>query len=113
MDNETYRLLGHLLHVAEDTRITIERVQCQLQQGLDCGLHAIAMAVAFVYNRDPGMSRFDPHRMRSHLLSCLENQKLSTFPEPLSMHNIKTTKVINKTESIVIPKLWHQRIVIN
>lgn len=50
--------------------------------GVDCGLYAIAHLVEFcVHGRPMPNIIFDTSKMRSHLIHCLENQHLSEFPK--------------------------------
>ena len=56
--------------------------------GVDCGLYAIAHLTEFCFQGKPMPNViFDTAKMRSHLVLCFENQKLSEFP--------KTNKLLN------------------
>ena len=46
----------------------------------DCGLYALANAVAEAFGIDPTMQEYDTELMRGHLIHCLEQNELSLFP---------------------------------
>ena len=48
--------------------------------GSDCGLFAIANAVALASGQSPGMFQYDQQRMRHHLWKCFQNRKIAPFP---------------------------------
>ena len=48
--------------------------------GHNCGIYAIAFAVDILDGLSPMESYFDVTQMRSHLINCLENEKLTSFP---------------------------------
>ena len=59
-----------------------EQIQCHKQYGgSDCGLFAIAYAMEILHGSEPQNIVFDQSKMRSHLVSCLENNVISTFPK--------------------------------
>ena len=61
--------------------IRLQYVDVQMQSGqADCGIFAIAFATALSYGLHPGSYIFDQKLMRSHLLKCFQNGKLSMFP---------------------------------
>ena len=65
----------------DDSIPTFERRKCHRQMGVnDCGVFAIAYAVALMNGNEPDGMVFDQSKMRKHLLRCLENQKLEPFP---------------------------------
>lgn len=76
-------------------------INVQMQAGSsDCGLFAIAFAVALCAGRDPHKCSFDQGQMRMHLKQCLEKGELSEFPASKkprrctsSIKSIKTVKV--------------------
>ena len=49
--------------------------------GGDCALFAIANTVAFCYEQDPHLVRYDQSQMKRHLCECYEGGKLTPFPE--------------------------------
>ncbi len=61
--------------------ITLEVQNVQLQIGSsDCGLYAIAYATDLCYGNNPSNLRYNQSKMRSHLIKCLEGQKMTPFP---------------------------------
>ena len=46
----------------------------------DCGIYAIAYATELAYGSDPAKCLWNSEAMRLHLLTCLENNKLTRFP---------------------------------
>jgi len=49
--------------------------RCQKQTGgMDCGLFAIAFAVALMFNLHPSKLKFNQQKMRSHLVECCTKQ---------------------------------------
>ena len=49
--------------------------------GLDCGLFSIAYAIELAIGNDPATFTFDQSMMRHHLITCLENRRLTPFPK--------------------------------
>ena len=47
----------------------------------NCGLFAIAFAAEILDGRSPSDATFDVDKMRAHLISCFEGQKLTPFPK--------------------------------
>ena len=61
--------------------LKLDFVPCQQQtNGSDCGVFAIAFAVALAIATDPTHVTFDISRMRPHLVTCLKDRKLNMFP---------------------------------
>ena len=46
----------------------------------DCGLFAIAFAIALCNRDDPSKLSFDQHKMRPHLVECFATGKMTPFP---------------------------------
>ena len=46
----------------------------------DCGLFSIANITELAFGLNPGKCVWDTVKMRQHLISCLENQKMERFP---------------------------------
>ena len=46
----------------------------------DCGLFAIAAATAAAFGQEPSTLKFIQEKMRTHLVTCFQNQKMSPFP---------------------------------
>ena len=80
---------------------------CQRQVKLNCGIHAIAMAVSFAMAEDPSAARHSHELMRNHLRQCFENKRLDKFPLPKAKERI--TLIQHKAPTnFKIPKLWHK-----
>ena len=79
-DKETEVLIrGLYQHKSKNTKIIMSR--CQKQTGgMDCGLFAIAFAVALVFNLRPSKLKFNQQKMRSHLVECFTKQEMTPFP---------------------------------
>ena len=52
----------------------------QQSNGSDCGVFSIAFATCLAFATNPSFVTFDVARMRSHLLACLKNGRMSMFP---------------------------------
>ena len=62
-------------------RMTMTRVSVQQQSGgSDCGVFAIAFAVALAHGQDPATLTFNQGVMREHLRFCLQTKKMEPFP---------------------------------
>ena len=59
--------------------VTVRRCQNQIG-GKDCGLFALANAIALINGVDPATVKFQQRNMRQHLQQCLENQHFTMFP---------------------------------
>ena len=46
----------------------------------DCGVFAIANATELAHGKDPAKAQWDANKMRSHLLSCLQEGRMNRFP---------------------------------
>ena len=69
-----------LLHTSK-SEFTLNFVDVHKQTGSnDCGLFSIAYAVALCLGKNPSTVVFDQPKMRSHLISCIEQQNFSLFP---------------------------------
>ena len=65
----------------ENKSITIEVRNIQRQTGMnDCALFAMAYAVDLSYGNDPSTLWYYQHKLRQHLVECLELKKLTPFP---------------------------------
>ena len=82
MDDETKRIIGHLMGIPAGMKITVMQHGCEKQKGLDCGLHVIAMAIAFVLGLDPADAKFSHLRLRETLRTIFECQRIQMFPVP-------------------------------
>ena len=62
-------------------KILLKFMDCAYQNNSDdCGLYAIANAVAEAFGIDPTTQEYDTELMRGHLIHCLEQNELSLFP---------------------------------
>ena len=78
--------------------ITITHCNVQWQSGGgDCGVFAIAFATSICARHDPTMKVFDQKKMRKHLITCLENAKITPFPE----HSLKRARALKKSQEEV------------
>ena len=69
-----------LLHTSK-SEFTLNFVDVHKQTGSnDCGLFSIVYAVALCLGKNPSTLVFGQPKMRSHLISCIEQQKFSLFP---------------------------------
>lgn len=76
IDNQTSNLICHIVDgEVGGTHVHNE----QKQEGSnDCGLFCIAIATSLLYKESP--LKFVQSSLRSHLISCFENNKLVPFP---------------------------------
>ena len=71
---------------------------CQKQSGfVDCGLFAIANAVALAQGIYPGAVIFEQSQMRQHLQQCLEKKEITMFP-----HEVKKQPCHIREKSLMI-----------
>ena len=62
-------------------KLTITMSRCQKQTGgKDCGLFAIAFAVALVFNLNASKLKFCQEMMRPHLVDCFTKEVMTPFP---------------------------------
>ncbi|KAL5488583.1 hypothetical protein EMCRGX_G017550 [Ephydatia muelleri] len=65
----------------------INFIDVQTQMGSnDCGIFAIAFAVALCSERDPHMETYEQNEMRNHLHQCFSAGKLNNFPPSPNSH---------------------------
>ena len=106
LTEETQRVIGHLMGLSEGTRLELSYGVCQKQKGLNCGVHAIAMAVCFALGHMISEARFSHELLRGHLVECYEKQNLSEFPKPTEKEKGKIAVTGKETRlQIRIPKL--------
>ena len=71
---------------------------CQKQAGfVECGLFAIANAVALAKGIYPGAVIFEQNQMHHHLQQCLEQKEFTMFP-----HNVKNQPCYIRERSLMI-----------
>ena len=75
-DNDLVTILKRLF---EFNTYTFEKYQKQ-DGGSDCGLFAIAAAISILSGEDPSTCVFNQNCMRKNLITCIENQKFTSFP---------------------------------
>ena len=69
------------LYQRDKENIRIIMSICERQTGgKDCGLFAIAFAVALVFNKHPSKLKFNQQKMRSHLVEYSTKQEMTPFP---------------------------------
>ncbi len=74
------RLLCSLLHTQEP-KLVVRMMDVQLQSGAsDCGLFAIACALALCSGQNPCKITWTQGVMRTHLANCLSSHRLTPFP---------------------------------
>ena len=79
-DKETEAVI-HSLYQCHTEKIKIILSRCQKQSSeKDCGLFAIAFAVALILNNQPSKLKFNQQKMRSHLVECFTKQQMTPFP---------------------------------
>ena len=85
----------------DDALPPYRKIQCHKQCGNnDCGVFAIAYAVDVLLENEIQNIIYNQSSMRTHLISCLENQKLSPFPKyQVSVQNISSKTTTSPTES--------------
>ena len=80
--------------------IKLHTVPVQHQAGgSDCGLFAIAFAVALCFGLNPFKLSFQQHKMGDYLLHCLAENKFTNFPFNINP-NWKKKKIITQKEKI-------------
>ena len=72
-----------------------ECVSC-FDNSSDCGLFAIAFAVALCFGLNPSKLIFEQGEMRDHLLNCLKENEFTNFPFSINPMWKKKKIVINK-----------------
>ena len=59
-----------------------QSVKIEIQDGVDdCGLFAIANATCVCFGQDPALMKFNQSLMRLHLAQCIDNKKITPFPQ--------------------------------
>ena len=80
--------------------IKLHKVPVQHQAGgSDCGLFAIAFAVALCFGLNPSKLNFQQHKMGDHFLHCLAENKFTNFPFNINP-NWKKKKIVTQKEKI-------------
>ena len=81
LSSSTVHTIAKMLKT-QDEEFLIHTKNAQKQpNGNDCGLFAIAFATDIVNNIDPSEQRYDNNSFRLHLLTCLQDRKITPFPK--------------------------------
>jgi len=79
-DKETREIMYEFYQRGTE-KLTITMSQCQKQTGgKDCGLFAIAFAVALVFNLNVSRFKFHQKMLRPHLVDCFTKGVMTPFP---------------------------------
>lgn len=74
----------------------IDLVNVHLQHGAtDCGLYALAYAFDLCAGKDPFEATYDQDLMRSHLLSCFEEEQFKSFPMLAEKCHVPKRRVVH------------------
>ena len=92
------QILSILKHEGKFVKFHMIPVQRQVG-GTECGVFAIAFAVALSFGLNPTKLIFDQSKMRTHLITCLSQKQFSNFPFSINT-NWKKRKQINIKENI-------------
>ena len=77
-----------------EIRVEIKKVQ-QQNNGVDCGVFAIAFAVSLAFKEDPTLIVYNIGEMRNHLVDCIENGRMTPFPKrPMKRTKRCKTKIL-------------------
>jgi hypothetical protein len=78
---EAIKAICHVVNPTDVEYLTIHFMECDHQMnGNDCGVYAIANAVALCHDISPTDIRYNHLYMRTHLLNCMEAKKFTPFP---------------------------------
>ena len=76
------------------TMIGVNWMECDSQtNGSDCGVFALANAVALCHGLDPSEIHYIVPEMRSHLVTCMESRRFTPFPYTEGDHLASSQKV--------------------
>lgn len=76
-------------------KINVNFVEVQVQSGgSDCGLYSLAFAESLCSGDDPAEIQYNQHKFRQHLVKCLEERKIMSFPKRARK---KKCRIRNKT----------------
>ena len=96
------RVNKHLLIIVsilkcEEATFLVRHVDVQRQSGgSDCGLFVIAFALLLCQRVNPCTQTLIPSVMRSHLLRCFEDEKITNFPTSLKSQRTARAKIISE-----------------
>ena len=81
---DTKQQIAAILFLTDHKKITVNLVDVQIQDnGSDCGIYSLAFATSLCCGDDPSKIHFVSHKLRKHLFNCLENQKMTLFPQQI------------------------------
>lgn len=81
--------------------LKFNKIPVQSQQGAaDCGLFAIAFAVALCLGNNPQKMVFNQDKMREHLVDCIESQNFTNFPFSVNT-NWRKKRIVSTKENIL------------
>ena len=76
--------------------------QVQVQHGYnDCGVFAVAFATALCSGKDPSEINFVQHKLRTHLMNCLQRGSLTDFPQTQRKRTKQRKSELNISRSTV------------
>ena len=75
---KTENIISKLIPAKPEIEVEVMKLTRQMGSN-DCGLYAIAVAVALAYELDPTTFIFEQNELRSHLANCFVNQHLTQF----------------------------------
>jgi hypothetical protein len=106
IDEETKRILGHLMKLKKGEKLRVICKQMQKQDGVtDCGLFAVFVATCVLFGLDPCVQTVDQSAMRASLLAMFTANGMEIFPR--GPRFVERTKSVH-FEEIEIPALWHE-----
>jgi hypothetical protein len=79
--------LNQLYSPPDDSNVAFTGIEFQQQVGSsDCGLFTIGFAVDLLEGNDITKIVYDQSQMRTHLIKCLKDNKLTPFPRNRVTH---------------------------
>ena len=84
-----------LLHPSMSTKkIKTHAKAVHPQSGVDCGVHAIAIALSLCQGNDPSVLKFTRREIRPHLWSCFQTKQMNQFPHQVQPCNGNETTTL-------------------
>ena len=94
------------LHEPDDL-MTVDVMNVQQQKGgNDCGVFAVAFATSLVFGQCPTHRQYTQKQMRCHLVQCLENKEMISFPS--RKVNLKYLSEIRNSYSLLVICTCHE-----
>ena len=91
-------VISRLMPEKPEIKVDVMKLTKQIGSN-DCGLYAIAIATALVYEVDPSTLLFEQNEMRKHLVNCFMRQHLTQFPTKKTR---RTTNSILSTVTVYV-----------